>query len=69
MRPGDRNHRPDPVKSCQAALRVGFLTKATGSGHWVFGRRKFHPATVRALIDNGYAVRVGDHIVRWSQPS
>lgn len=66
MKAGFRNHLPDPIKTCREALRRGFLTKATGTGHWIFGARKFHPNTVNALIDAGEAIRVGDHIVRWS---
>jgi hypothetical protein len=57
----------DPVETCRNALQQGFLTKA-GRRHWSFGRRHFHTNTVNALIDSGEAVRVGDHIVKWSSP-
>lgn len=52
------------IATCRAALRVGHLTK--DGRNWIFGRRRrFRPRTVNALIDNGEAVRVGDHIVAW----
>ena len=51
------------IETCRAALRAGHLTLS--SNKWAFGRRLFHPAVVNALIDNGEAIRVGDHVVAW----
>lgn len=45
------------------ALQKGYLTKSRS--HWRFGRRRFLPRTVNALIDAGEAVRIGDHVVAW----
>jgi hypothetical protein len=51
------------VPVCRNALQIGYLTRS--GNHWKFGQRKFHGATVNKLIDNGEAVRVGDHVVAW----
>lgn len=51
------------LPACRAALKRGHLTRS--GKHWQFGRRKFHGATVNKLIDNGEAVRVGNHVVPW----
>jgi hypothetical protein len=53
----------DPLAACRAALACGHLT--LGQRFWMFGRRRFHHATVNALIDAGEAVRIGEHVVAW----
>jgi len=55
--------RARALEACREALRRGFLTQS--GNHFAFGRRLFHPQTVRTLIDNGEAVRIGAHIVAW----
>lgn len=49
---------------CRAALSRGHLIMV--GNHYLFGHRKFHPATVNKLIDAGEAVRIGDCVVKWS---
>jgi len=51
------------VAVCREALKRGHLT--LDRGNWQFGRRRFRGDIVRVLIDNGEAVRVGDHVVAW----
>lgn len=58
----------DPVATCRTALQLGHLTKR-GQFFYAFGRRLFHINTVNALIDAGEAIRVGEHVVRWSPQS
>lgn len=58
---------PDALRTCREALRQGHLTQ--DGNHWTFGKRKFHPATVRKLIEYGEAVKVGNHVVAWSPQS
>lgn len=51
------------VPVCREALKRGFLT--FDRGNWSFGRRRFRQSTVNSLIDNGEAVRIGQHVVAW----
>lgn len=56
--------KPRAIECCRNALQLGYLTKGRKQ-RWIFGRRKFHPQIVNALIDAGEAVRIGDHVVAW----
>lgn len=47
-----------PVEACRVALRRGPLVR--DRQHWRFGRRLFNSATVKALLDDGTAVRRGN---------
>lgn len=51
------------IPICREALRRGYLIR--DGRHYLFGRRKFHAATVNKLIDDGEAVRVGECVVAW----
>lgn len=49
------------VAACRAALARGPLVR--DRQHWRFGPRRFNSTTVRALLDDGTAIREGDRIV------
>jgi hypothetical protein len=50
------------LDACRVALERGVLSK--DAHHWRYRRRLFSNATVKQLIDEGLAKRVGNQIVR-----
>jgi hypothetical protein len=51
------------VDLCRVALKLGKLVR--DGRHWRYGRRRFSNATVKRLIDEGVAIRIGN-VVRSS---
>lgn len=60
-------YAPDTLALCRAALAKGPLVRDVR--HWRFGRRRFNPATVAALIASGEAVRSEYHIIAAVPPA
>lgn len=54
------------VDLCRLALARGTLVK--DGPHWRFGRRRFSTWTVKQLIEEGVAVRVGNKVRSATNP-
>jgi hypothetical protein len=50
------------LAACRVALEHGPLTQ--DAHHWRYGRRRFSNATVKRLIEEGAAIRLGKTVVR-----